>query len=233
MPYLPKNQYETKFTNGGELYNPADGNEYMGYYIKYRNKFFAGNSPQNLKTKLRKIEEATDNKVYNTTTFLYNQLNKKFYQKTKNRKIPYPSKPLPTEEDYTKGIFTRYFCQRANNKLYIIELDKEVYNGLLKGTYDKVLYTSGKINWSLQNPQLNNDNVLKLEKRFPQLRLFFNNPEEFVKAPPGFHYMPDRTLMEGDSHPGPLPSQTPPETSIPIPPETTNSSTSTSSGGSY
>ena len=86
MPYLPKNQYETKFTNGGELYNPADGNEYMGYYIKYRNKFFAGNSPQNLKTKLRKIEEATDNKVYNTTTFLYNQLNKKFYQKTKNRK---------------------------------------------------------------------------------------------------------------------------------------------------
>jgi hypothetical protein len=225
MPYLPPNQYETKFTNGGELYNPINGNEYTGYYIKYRNKFFAGNSPQNLKIKLRKIELSTENQVSNPTNFLYNQLNKKFYQKIKNRKIPYPSKPLPTEEDYTKGIFTRYFCQRANNKLYIIELDKEVYNGLLSGTYDKVLYTPGKINWSLQNSQLNNDNVLKLEKKFPQLRIFFNNPEEFVKAPPGFHYMPDGTLMEGDSHPDPLPPQTPPET--------TNNSTSTSSGGSY
>ncbi len=182
MPYIPQNQYDIKFTNGGELYNPSTGNLYTGYYIQYRNKYFAGNTPTNLKTKLRKIETPLDNKIYNTTTFLYNQLNKKFYQKTKNRKIPYPSKPLPTEKDYNKGIFTRYFCQRANNKLYIIELDKEVYNGLLSGTYNKVLYIPGKISWSLQNPQVNNDKVLKLEKKYPQLRLFFNNPGEFIKT---------------------------------------------------
>ena len=181
MPYLPQNQYNIKFTNGGELYNPLTGKGYSGYYIHYRNKYFAGKSTTNLKTKLRKIEIPKGNKVANTTNFLYNQLNKKYYQKIKNRKSPYPSKPTPTEEDYTKGVFTRYFCQRVNNHDYLIELDKEVYDGLLNRTYNNILYKPGKIKWSLQNSQINNDHVLKLEQLYPNVRFLFMDPFEFVK----------------------------------------------------
>ena len=181
MPYLPPNQYDIKFTDGGELYNPTTGDGYKGFYINYRNKYFAGKSASNLKVKLRKIEIPTGNKIANTSNFLYNQLNKKYYQKIKNRKAPYPSKPLPTEKDYDKGIFTRYFCQRINNISYIIELDKGVYDGLINRTYNSTLYKPGKIDWSLQQSKINNDQVLKLEKKYPNIRFFFTDPFEFVK----------------------------------------------------
>jgi len=44
--------------------------------------------------------------------------------------------------------------------------------------------------------------------------------------------MPDGKLMEGNSHPSPLPPLTPPETPSPIPPETTSPPPPSYSGGS-
>lgn len=181
MPYIPKSQYNIKHTNGGELYNPSTGEEYSGEYIQYGQKYFAGNTITNLKVKLKKIDKEDNIVLKNTRNFLYNQLNPKHYKKVKKRFKPVASKPFPTEEDYIKGIWRRYFCQKINNQSEIFELDLEGYNKLIKGDYDNLLYTYGDIMWSLRESQINNDNVLKMIRQYPNIQLLFNNPGEFIK----------------------------------------------------
>lgn len=181
MPYIPKSQYTVKYTNGGELYNPANGIEYKGDYIQYGGKYFAGNTITNLKVKLKKIDLEENTIVNNTRNFLYNQLNTKHYKSVKKRKNPIGTKPKPTEKDYEKGSWERYFCQRVNNENFFLELDADGYTKLKGGEYDNYLYRPGKITWSLTNKQVNNDNVLKLIRRFPNIQFFFSDPEEFVR----------------------------------------------------
>jgi hypothetical protein len=181
MPYIPKSQYSVKYTNGGELYNPVTGNEYRGEYIQYGQKYFAGNTITNLKTKLKKIDLEENTVLNNTRNFLYNQLNPKHYKRIKKRLKPAASKPRPTEKDYEKGTWKRYFCQRVNNPGDIFEMDAVGYKKLTSGEYDNILYRPGEIVWSLRNVQINNDNVLKLERDYPRIIFFFNNPGEFIK----------------------------------------------------
>ena len=181
MPYIPKSQYDIKHTNGGELYNPTTGKEYSGDYIQYGQKYFAGKTITNLKVKLKEIDLEENLIVNNTRNFLYNQLNPKHYKSVKKRFKPVASKPRPTEDDYTKGVWRRYFCQRTNNKNEIFEMNLEGYNKLKKGEYDNILYTYGDIMWSLRDIQSNNNNVLKMIRQYPGIQLLFNNPGEFIK----------------------------------------------------
>jgi hypothetical protein len=181
MPYIPKSQYNVKHTNGGELYNPITGEEYRGEYIQYGQKYFAGNTITNLKVKLKKIDKEESIVLKNTRNFLYNQLNPRHYKSIKKRFRPVASKPHPTEEDYIKGVWRRYFCQEASNKKEIFEMDQEGYDKLVKGEYDNFLYTYGDIMWSLKNVQVNNDNVLKMTRQYPNILFLFNNPGEFVR----------------------------------------------------
>jgi len=181
MPYIPKNQYTINYTNKGELYNPSTGEEYTGEYIKYGTKYFAGNSILNLKTPLKKINFEESSIVNNSINFLYNQLNPKTYKKLKKRSMPVASKPTPTDKDYEKGIWKRYFCQRINNENDFLELDNEGYSKLKSGEYDNLLYNGGEIMWSLRDSQINNNNVLKLVRQYPSIQFFFNDPEEFIK----------------------------------------------------
>lgn len=182
MPYIPKSQYTVKHTNGSELFDPASGEEYIGEYIQYGQKYFAGNTILNLKVPLKKIPEGDDTIARDTRTFLYNQLNKKQYKKLKDRSIPIGTKPTPTERDYMEGEWKRYFCQRINNPDDFLELDAEGYKKLKEGEYDNFLYTPGEIIWSLTNKQLNNDNVIRLIRQFPRIQFFFNDPEEFINV---------------------------------------------------
>jgi len=181
MPFIPKSQYKVKHTNGNELYNPSDGQMYIGEYIQYGSKYFAGNSVLNLRVPLKKIKLEKNLIVNNTRNFLYNQLNPKQYNKLKKSTSPVASRPRPTEKDYEKGSWKRYFCQRVNNYDEILEMDAEGYAKLKSGEYDKLLYRAGEIIWSLRSAQVNNDNVLKLERQYPRIMFFFNDPEEFVK----------------------------------------------------
>lgn len=181
MPYIPKSKYDIKYTNGDELYNPSNGQPYSGEYIQYGQKYFAGNSILNLRIPLEKIKIEDNLIAKNARNFLYNQLNPKQYNKLKKSIPPITSKPQPTEEDYEKGIWERYFCQRVNNNNIVLELDIDGYTKLERGEYDNLLYRSGKIKWSLKDSQLNINNILLLERTYPQIRFFFVNPEEFVK----------------------------------------------------
>ena len=82
MPFIPKSQYSIKHTNGGEFYNPRTGVQYKGEYIQYGTRYFAGNSILDLNTPLKRIEIPKGNMVVNKENFLYNQLNKPYYNQT-------------------------------------------------------------------------------------------------------------------------------------------------------
>ena len=180
MPFIPKSQYSIKHTNGGEFYNPQTGVQYKGEYIQYGTRYFAGNSILDLNTPLKRIEIPKGNMVVNKENFLYNQLNKPYYNKVKDQVAPIPSKPTPTKEDYEKGFWERYFCQRANNFNYIIEIDKSTYKKFQSNKISNVLYQKGKLNWSLQSGKINNDNILSLIRQYPNIVSLFNNPLEFI-----------------------------------------------------
>lgn len=221
MPFIPKSQYSVKYTNGNELYNPRTGEIYTGKYIQYSQKYFAGDTILNLKIPLKKIPNDNNTVVRDEKTFLYNQLNKKHYKKLKDRSIPVGTKPTPTEKDYKKGEWKRYFCQRINDQNEFLELDAKGYKKLQSGEYDNFLYTPGEILWSLTNIQLNNDNVIRLMRQYPMIQFFFNNPGEFINVnenltarlnqlsykdgtpyPEGskYHIHPEKGPMEGALH---------------------------------
>lgn len=181
MPYIPKSQYEIKHTNGGEFYVISTGKEYRGEYIQYRNKYFAGNTTTNLKTRLKKIDLGSGTVDKNTRNFLYNQLKDSYYKKVKNFKRPPASAPQPTKEDYDKGVWERYFTQRANDQNQIFEISKDVYTDLKSGKYNPYLYKFSKLEWSLTSSDVNLDRVLKQTREYPTIGFLFNNPGEFIK----------------------------------------------------
>lgn len=181
MPYIPKSQYKIKHTNGGELYVMTTGKDYKGEYIQYGTKYFAGNNITNLKTKLKKIDLGSNTIHKSAHTFLYNELKKSYYQKSKNQAKPPSSSPQPMEINYKNGVWERYFCQRRNNINIIFELEKKVFDDLFKGKYNPSLYKFDKIEWSLINPDFNIDRILKFKKEYPNIDILFNNPLEYIK----------------------------------------------------
>ncbi len=242
MAYLPKNKYKTKYTNGGEYIIKSTGELYVGNYLELPNNvFYAGTDPQLITEELKVFIPPSTNVPNTRSNVIFGILNKKYVDKEKNYTTPIASKTFPTDEDYTNGSMLRYFGQRIQTGRYF-EVDEKTYSDIrTSNRIDRSIYTQGQIRWALKGDteQINGTNLLRLEKAYPNLRVLFGNLTEFRTAPPGFHYMPDGTLMEGNSHPEPLPSSTPPETTVtkPLPPptspKTTNSSTSTSRGGSY
>lgn len=181
MPYIPKSKYSIKSTNGGELYNPQTGNQYRGEYIQYGTRYFAGNSITDLSIKLEKLETNNTHILNTERNFLYNQLNKKFYQKIKNQKPPRAQSQTPTEDDYKRGRWERYFYQRVTNENQIFETDKKTHTELRSNKLDGALYKPGKIVWSLTSKEENIINVLKLKRKFLYIDALFNNPGEFVR----------------------------------------------------
>ena len=89
---------------------------------------------------------------------------------------------IPTEKDYKRGFFERYFLQLASDdKASVIEVKK--------GKYIKAdsIYHKAKMRWSLnkdikEQERLNLKNTLEVEKTFPQIRMKIYNFVEFHQA---------------------------------------------------
>lgn len=228
MAYLPKNKYKKKYTNGGEYIIESTGELYIGHYLELPNNiYYIGTDPQLITEKLKPFNPSSVNIPNTPQNNIFGVLNKQYVEQEKQYTIPVASKVFPTEEDYTNGSMVRYFGQRIQTGRYF-EVDEKTYSDIRSGNrIDRSLYTSGQLRWALKGDtqKINGANLLRLEEIFPGLRKLFVNLTEFRMAPPGFHYMPDGTLMEGDSHPDPLPS--------PTPTRTTNNSTPPPRGGSY
>jgi len=181
MPYYPSSQIKPNlYTNGDEYVLSTTQELYIGYYYELSNgKKFTGKTPQDgvniqLTPYLQipnKLIENTNGKViepFNLLTpdtdnpSLIDPLNKKILNGLSYRSVPSYNPTTPTQQDYTTGVFTRYFCKKNNENIYI-ETNQQTYKELIAKT--------STIAWDLYTPELtlwyltgNKDTVAKANK---------------------------------------------------------------------
>lgn len=167
--YIPKNKYKINQTFSGEISN-TDGTPYVGPIIETSlGKVFQGSSLNGFPKSLVDSRRPSRTKI----------------------ERPYNDYYGPTENDYTKGSYTRYFTRDKRNGKFT-EMNKDQWSVKRNLNYVE----GGKIQWLLtgpiQNGSINNipykgtstknrEAVESLEQRYPGILNFFSNTSEFVR----------------------------------------------------
>ena len=225
MPYLPKSKVNIKEASSGEFVYRKGKKPFKGKYLELSNgKYYAGTNVINLGDELVKAkEDSSNNRIGNSFDSqkysLLKKKKKKFLQNTKRVPI---NKPKPTEEDYDRGYYTRFFAKRINQSESYIEISSDTFQKLQEKTdYDHHLYVVGLITWALKNGtrKVNNNNLRILERTFPYISNFFPilNEYEVIDGPLNttggelyyengteyigpYHIHPDKGPMVGAEH---------------------------------
>ncbi len=160
------------------LKNIETGEVYVGYYWKsHTGKFYTGKNPNDkptveliLSTPPRIVNSNTETTiiavhlhnfpVFGGENYPYNEsiienyVNLKKLDFTQNYLLPTSYYPKPTEDDYNLGVFTRYFCVKANENIYL-EISKDTYNALnnQKGDWLWQLYTPFQLLWTISGEE--------------------------------------------------------------------------------
>ena len=225
MPYFPKSKINIKEALVGEFRYKNSKESFSGKYLELSTgRFYAGTDVINLGREIIKVVEEQSNNVmgsgYDTQKYsVLSPKKKKFLKNTKS--IP-TSKNTPTEKDYQRGYYTRYFVRRINQPKGYIEVNFDVVKKLQeKKDYDYNLYEAGSIIWALKNGtrKTNNNNLKLLEQTFPFIsslfpiinefeiidgpltttggELYYEDGREYVGP---YHIHPDKGPMEGAQH---------------------------------
>ena len=185
MPYFPKSKVNIKEASTGEFIYREGRKPFKGKYLELSNgRYYEGTDVINLGSELVKAKEASSNNIMGNSFdaqkySLLKKKKKKFLQNTK--RIPI-NKPTPTEEDYNRGYYIRYFARRINQPKGYIEVNFDTVNKLQeKVDYDYNLYEAGSITWALKNGtrKTNNNNLRLLEQTFPFISSLFPILNEF------------------------------------------------------
>lgn len=149
--YYPKNQIQASLFSNGELYNPQTGQAYYGYYFKTSDgKFFTGKEPNDGKN-IQLVSSATP---IPPTSFEIGQEDPRFYPenlaysvltKANPNQLPFsptPYYPVLNQIDIENGEFTRYFCKKYNENVYV-----EVNSGNYVGSTTSNLYFGIQFLW--------------------------------------------------------------------------------------
>jgi hypothetical protein len=179
MAYIPKTKVNILDTPGYEFVIMSRNIPYVGPYIDLSyGKYYAGNSPLNATTELIKPDLGPNNFGSSKNTRIYHILNKNIYGSLKPKEEIPPSRPSPTEQDYKRGHYTRFFVKRVNQQMGFMEVDNHTYDSLVsqKDQYDYNLYQPGTIKWALKgNVVKTNSNILRrLEQKWPLITQFFS-----------------------------------------------------------
>ena len=158
--YFPKSQITSNlYTNGEELVYVSNNTNYKGSYFKTSTgEYYSGASPQdkpNLSLKIKSIQTETlddDLGISSITKIIpssFTQL--KNIDVDFTRTSPPPSPNPPTSLDYTSGKFSRYFCKKINQTIYL-EINKDTYDRLVKRDSSIVfdLYQPFTLTWTLK-----------------------------------------------------------------------------------
>ena len=183
MAYLPKSNYNKKYTNGREFIISSTGEFYIGFYLELSNgTFYSGNSLSTLGKKLIKFEES-DIKIPPTlNNKIYETLNPAYVKREKQYTIPVATRSRPIAEDYVRGSYVRYFLYKEPTKKYI-EVDFKTYREAFRqNTIDGSLYKPGQIKWALKGDTqtINGNSILLLQNQFPNLINLFSNLTEYT-----------------------------------------------------
>ena len=146
--YLPKSQIiPDLYTNGGEYILSTTKQDYVGYYYQTSNgTSYTGKNPQYgnniLLLKSNKLETQNESGVFDPKGIeIIPTL--EYSTNTPNRFLPQFNPTLPTPQDISLGVFSRYFCKK-NNELVYLETDKQTFTDLSS--------RSPKIAWDLYTP---------------------------------------------------------------------------------
>ena len=168
--YIPKSKYsEPKYTLGGE-YILNSGVEYTGWYIKlFNGNYLTGKQPSRDSKKLKPLP---------VDTFQY------------SLPTPLPTVIIPTEKDYSNGLFFRYFTF-DNRTRKIKEVNLETFRNLQQKGY----ITGVRLRWRLTSPgddliingykyegsgSVNEREIQRAEQQIPGIREILINPKQFV-----------------------------------------------------
>lgn len=175
IKYFPKNKIITNlYTKGGEF--SVNGKDYIGaYYKTYGGKIYSGKNPVNGSSQqLLPIQSPPDNfsptSITQTAGILYNSntedyINNPNLVNVNSYEVPVQFYPRPTDNDYQKGYIIRYFAKKRNDIGYVIEINKETYESIIKQdkVYDYVTYQAIDVFWQITGP-LKDDRKNKLYK---------------------------------------------------------------------
>ena len=215
--YYPQSQIKTNlYTNGGEFVVKSTDQNYVGSYWKTSSgQFFSKKNPQDIpyeeliesinqppppenQISISILGVTNTGSLENSTTYNLDYNSVREYDLLRGidvyqpqiRKIPSYYHPQPTLNDYELGAFTRYFCKRTNQDIYI-EINEETFNGLLTSNPEYLfsLYTPFQITWTLTgtSPEevskinLSVVSLIERESKFRGLVRYFKNYSQFYK----------------------------------------------------
>ena len=185
MPYFPKSKINVKEALVGEFRYKNSQESFKGKYLELSTgRYYAGTDVINLGREIILIAEETSINIMGNgyDTQRYNKITPKKKKFLKNTKTIPINKTTPTEEDYQRGYYRRYFARRINQPKGYIEVNFDTVNKLQeKVDYDYNLYEAGSIIWALKNGtrKTNNNNLRLLEQTFPFISSLFPILNEF------------------------------------------------------
>jgi len=155
LKYYPSFRVKTdQKTTGNALL--LDGVPYSGdYYQTYDNKFYSGPNPIVGPSEELKPFQNFGNSNFLNDSNLPSSVKNQFLRQTNVAKTqalePLSYYPKPTQDDYTRGYFIRYFIKKINSKGFVTEIAPEEYNEFVNGTvrYDVSFYLVTQIFWKL------------------------------------------------------------------------------------
>ena len=190
--YYPKSHIVENLYTSGKEWMTEDGTEYIGYYHRYIDgKVATGAVYSNTQSvaliKYINVVTQPDNTMYNSLV-----------KKSNNFTSPKQIIPIPTNDDYEKGKFVRYFLRRRNYSTFedMLEVDanqfklwERVGSGINENLYDGL-----SLDWKLTGPlnditqsnnvvygvaDTNKRMVLLKDYDFPGLKSFLTDYIEF------------------------------------------------------
>lgn len=167
--YFPKNKIKTGlYSNGGEFVYEDSKALFSGYYYSlYDGTFFEGKSPTENNKKIIKASNPNISSDFPSFTPTVSDsgsaLNKDFRVDTSSpslqnkaiilptnqvQNLPVPYFPKPSSFDYSIGQFSRYFCKKTNENVFL-EINQNDYASLYNqnSNYVYSLYTPFKTYW--------------------------------------------------------------------------------------
>ncbi len=158
--YYPSFRVKTNLNTAGNEFQ-LNGAPYTGkYYATFDGKFYAGANPifgsnERLLPIAKYINDVGLKKLG-----LREEARAEFATRTKvqidlsNSVEPTSYQARPTEEDYSKGYFFRFFVKKVNEKGYIKEISEQEFVGINSGTvpYDVSYYQTESVMWKLTGP---------------------------------------------------------------------------------
>lgn len=183
LKYYPSFRVKTDLKTTGNKFL-LKGSVYSGdYYQTYDNKFYSGPNPIVGPNELLTPIEDYGNSSFLNDSILPSSVKAQFVKQTNVLKTthtePVSYYPKPTEEDYIKGYFIRYFIKKINSKGFVIEISPEEYNNFINGTvnYDVSFYLVTEIFWKLTG-SLNTKRYSQYDIRLGIIDINKKNTEE-------------------------------------------------------